>query len=338
MQHPRHLRLAPVVTAAAALVTLAACGSDAGSAPAAGGDDAAEGSAEQQSGTVQVTDFQGTVEVPSPAERIVVTDNRVVRAMDAWGVDVVAAPLDIFPGDLSYASDEDVINLGNHGEPDMEGFVAADPDLVLNGYRFESHYADITELVPDAVMVDTSTDPEGALEEELARQITLVGEALGHQDGAAELVADLEASIERATEAYDPEQTVMGLLTSGGDISYVAPVTGRSIGPVFETLDLNPALEQAADDTSHGDDISVEAIAEANPDWLLVMDRDAAIAAEGAEFSGAEELISESAALQNVTAVQEGNIVYLPADFYLTEDIQAYTAFFDSVADAMGGS
>lgn len=337
MQHPRHLRLAPAVTATVALITLAACGSDAEST-AAVGSDAAQGSADQQAGTVEVTDFQGSIEVPLPAERLVVTDNRVVRAVDAWGVDVVAAPLDIFPEDLSFTADEQVINLGNHGEPDMEALVAADPDLVLNGYRFEAHYQDVKDLVPDAVVVDTSTDPEGSLQEELTRQITLVGEALGHQDGAAELVADLDASIERAAGAYDADQTVMGLLTSGGDISYVAPVTGRSIGPVFETLGLNPALEQAADDTSHGDDISVEAIAGANPDWLLVMDRDAAIAAEGAEFSGAEELISGSEALQNVTAVQEGNIIYLPANFYLTEDIQAYTEFFNAIADAMSAS
>ncbi|WP_298746674.1 siderophore ABC transporter substrate-binding protein [uncultured Serinicoccus sp.] len=335
-----------VAVATATALTLAACGSDEGSEEAAAGggssEDADATGAEEgseQSGTVEVTDFQGTVQVPMPAERVMVTDNRVVRAMDEWGVEIVAAPLDIFPGGLSYAEDDSVVNLGNHGEPDLEAVVAADPDLVLTGYRFQDYYGDIQDLVPDAALVDTTTDYESnPLDEELIRQLELVGQALGHEEEAQDMVEEFQGSIDAAAQAYDPEQTVMGLLTSGGDISYVAPVTGRSIGPVFEVLGLTPALEQEGGESGHGDDISVEAIAEANPDWLVVMDRDAAIAAEGDEYSSAEELIEESEALQNVTAVQEGQIVYLPADFYLTEDMQAYTELFTSMADAMGSA
>lgn len=349
--HLRRPRAGLVALATAAALTLAACGSDEGTDSSSEGSaadesadsgDSAEGdtsSEEAASGTVEVEDFQGTVEVPVPAERIMVTDNRVVRAMDEWGVEIVAAPLDIFPGDLSYASDDAVTNLGNHGEPDLEAIVAADPDLVLTGYRFQDYYGDIQDLAPDAAIVDTTTDYENApLDEELIRQLELVGQSLQHEDEAQAMIDEFNASIDAATQAYDSEQTVMGLLTSGGDISYVAPVTGRSIGPVFEVLGLTPALEQEGGDSGHGDDISVEAIAEANPDWLVVMDRDAAIAAEGDEYSSAEELIAESEALQNVTAVRSGNIVYLPADFYLTEDMQAYTELFNSMAQAMASA
>ena len=341
--HLARPRIGLVAVATATALILAACGSDQGTDEAAadgGSTDADSAGAEgsEQSGTVEVTDAQGTVQVPMPAERVMVTDNRVVRAMDEWGVEIVAAPLDIVPDDLSYAGDGSVVNLGNHGEPDLEAVVAADPDLVLTGYRFQDYYEDIQDLVPDAAVVDTTTDEAQPLDEELVRQLELVGQALGHEEEAQAMVEEFQGSIDQAAEAYDPEQTVMGLLTSGGDISYVAPVTGRSIGPVFEVLGLTPALEQEGGDSGHGDDISVEAIAEADPDWLVVMDRDAAIAAEGDEYSSAEELIEESEALQNVTAVQEGQIVYLPADFYLTEDMQAYTELFTSMADAMGSA
>ncbi|OLT16350.1 iron ABC transporter substrate-binding protein [Serinicoccus sp. CUA-874] len=349
--HLRRPRAGLVAVATAAALTLAACGSDEGTDSSSEGsaadesadsDDSAEGdtsSEEAASGTVEVEDFQGTVEVPVPAERIMVTDNRVVRALDAWGVPVVAAPLDIFPKDIGYASDDSVVNLGNHGEPDLEAIVAADPDLVLTGYRFQDFYEDITSLVPEAAIVDTTTDYEtNPLDEELIRQIELAGQAVQHEEDAAALVEEFEASIAAATEAYDSEQTVMGLITSGGDIGYVAPSTGRAIGPVFDVLGLTPALEQEGGSGHTGDDISVEAIAESNPDWIIVMDRDAAVAAEGEEYSSAEELIAESEALANVTAVTEGNIVYLPADFYLTEDIQAYTTIFNDMADAMGGA
>ncbi|WP_022923766.1 siderophore ABC transporter substrate-binding protein [Serinicoccus marinus] len=349
--HLRRPRAGLVALATAAALTLAACGSDEGTDSSSEGSaadesadsgDSAEGdtsSEEAASGTVEVEDFQGTVEVPVPAERIMVTDNRVVRALDAWGVEIVAAPLDIFPEDLSYAGDEAVTNLGNHGEPDLEAVVAADPDLVLTGYRFQDYYADIQDLAPDAAIVDTTTDYENEpLDAELIRQIELVGQALQHEEDAAALVEEFEASIDAATEAYDAEETVMGLITSGGDIGYVAPSTGRAVGPIFDVLGLTPALEQEGGSGHTGDDISVEAIAEADPDWLVVLDRDAAVAADEEEYSSAEEVIAESEALANVTAVTEGNIVYLPADFYLTEDIQAYTEVFNDLADAMGGS
>ena len=43
-----------------------------------------------------------------------------------------------------------------------------------------------------------------------------------------------------------------------------------------------------------------------------------------------------SAALQNVPAVKNKRIVYMPADTYTNEGIQTYTEFFDTLADAMG--
>ena len=40
-------------------------------------------------------------------------------------------------------------------------------------------------------------------------------------------------------------------------------------------------------------------------------------------------------ALAGVTAVTEGNIVYMPADTYTNEGIQTYTEFFGTFADAL---
>ena len=98
---------------------------------------------------------------------------------------------------------------------------------------------------------------------------------------------------------------------------------------------LHDALDQAGSSNHQGDDISAEAIAKSNPDWLIVMDRDAAI---GEENATAAELIERSEALQDVTAVKEGNIVYLPADFYVAEDIQNHTTVMEDLAKAFEGA
>ncbi|WP_434809794.1 siderophore ABC transporter substrate-binding protein [Microbacterium sp. bgisy189] len=289
--------------------------------------------------TITVEDNHGTQTVTVPPTSVVATDNRTIVTLDSWGVEIVAAPLDIFPADLSYkAEGADVINLGNHGEPDLEAVVAADPDLIINGQRFQSYYADFQTLVPDATIVELDPREGEAFDAELIRQVTVLGEIFGKEDEAAQLVADFEASIDRVTSAYDAGDSVMAVITSGGEINYAAPTTGRTLGPVFDVLGLTPALEVEGSSEHQGDDISVEAIAASNPDWILVMDRDAGVSANTDEaYTPANNLIGQSEALQNVTAVSEGNIVYMPAGTYLNEGIETYTAFFNAFADALEG-
>ena len=77
----------------------------------------------------------------------------------------------------------------------------------------------------------------------------------------------------------------------------------------------------------------MEAIADANPDWILVMDRDAAVSADE-DYTPAEQVIQGSEALSNVSAVQEGNVVYMPEDTYTNESIITYTEILNSMADA----
>lgn len=315
-----------VLTAVPLALTLAACSADTES-------QAGETGGEPR--TVTVEDNHGTVEVPVDPARVVALDNHVFETLSAWDVPLVAAPKGIMGDGLwpEYTDDDAVLDVGMHREPNLESIVAAEPDLVIGGYRFASSYDDIKAQNPDAVVIEIDPRDGEDPSDELARQIEILGEIFDRQAEAAAIVADYDAAVDAAATAYDGESTVVGLITSGGEISYSAPVTGRSIGVLFPALGLQPAIEQAAEDTSHGDDISVEAIASANPDWIIVLDRDGAGVGEG-DYRPAKELIEGSEALASVTAVAEQQVVYLDPDFYLTEDIQAYTALYEQVAQA----
>ncbi|MDO5634109.1 MAG: ABC transporter substrate-binding protein [Micrococcus sp.] len=349
---------------AAALLVLSACAGDNGAAnsgpsaatSAAASSTEAAGTAAASSDTTAaaedattnhgvaagttVTDMAGDeVTLPETVDAVIATDNRAFRTLDEWGVQLAAAPVDLMfqgEGQVSYVTNEDIVNIGNHREPDMEVFVTAEPDVVFNGQRFAQHKDQIAQLAPDAAVIDTQFDPEQTrLDEGLKDLTTLLGAATGHADDAAALNRDFDAAIARAKDAYSPEDTVMGLIVTGGDISYVAPGNGRAIGPVFDILELTPAVDQTGSNDHQGDDISVEAIAAANPDWLIVMDRDAAT---GESEGSAAEVIENSEALKDVTAVQEDRIVYLPVDFYVAEDIQNYTTLFNRLADAFASA
>lgn len=333
---PTKIRLLPALAAfTAAGLVLTACGgsSQTGGASTAPAD--ASSTAASSASTVTIQDNRGEVTVPTPPKSVIVTDNRLFEPLYDWGVKLAAAPVDLMAEDAGYKKDSSIVNLGNHREPNLEAAVAVNPDLVINGQRFANQYDAFKALVPDAAFVDLDVRDGQPFDKELIRQVTIAGEIFGKQDEAAKLVSDFEASIARVKAAYKPDAKVLGIITSGGKINYAAPTTGRTLGPVYDILGLTPALGTEGSTDHQGDEISVEAIAQANPDWILVMDRDAAVGSEDGTVVPAEQMLKDSAALQNVTALQKNQVVIMPPDTYVNEGIQTYTEFFNSLADAM---
>ena len=128
----------------------------------------------------------------------------------------------------------------------------------------------------------------------------------------------------------------MAVNVSGGTIGYIAPKVGRTYGPLFDLIGMTPALDvDNASDDHQGDDISVEAIASANPDWILVLDRDGGTNTRNTdEYVAAAQVIEGSEPLKNVTAVKDGQVVYAPEDTYTNESIITYTEILNDMADA----
>ncbi|MDO4901731.1 siderophore ABC transporter substrate-binding protein [Actinomyces sp.] len=289
--------------------------------------------------SVTIEDNHGSVEIALPVQRAAATDNRTFEVLAQWGVPLVAAPKRIMPSTVTAYNGDDVADLGNHREPDLEALVAAAPDLVIVGQRFAGHYDSIAQLTPEAALLDLDPRDGQPFDAELKRQVTALGQVFGKEAEAEQLIADFDAAVDRAKKAYDGSSKVMAVIVSGGEIGYSGPTTGRTWGPVFDLLGLKPALEvQASTDDHQGDDVSVEQIAESNPDWIFVMDRDAAISADDPSYTPAADVIAGNAALQNVTAVNSKQIVYAPADTYTNESIITYTEILNSIADAFEGA
>ncbi|MGP9650780.1 siderophore ABC transporter substrate-binding protein [Glutamicibacter sp. AOP38-B1-38] len=319
------LRAAALLGVAA--LSLTACGSNA-EAPAE--------SAPASTSTVTFTDNNGEHTINTPAKSVVATDNRTFETLEAWGIELTAGAVALMPDTISYAKDEKVVDLGSHREPNLEAIVEVAPDLIINGQRFTQHAEKLSKLAPEATIVNLDPREGEAFDAELKRQTTVLGEIFGKQAEAKALTDDFDKAVARAKAAYNKDATVMGLITSGGEINYSAPGSGRSVGPAFDILGLTPALVVEDSSTDHeGDDISVEAIAKSNPDWILVLDRDGAVASEEAGYTPAADLLKKSEALANVTAAKEGNVVVMPADTYTNEGIQTYTEFFNDFADAL---
>ncbi len=322
-----------ITVLAAGALALSACGGNAESDSSSA--DASAAGTTPAATSVEVEDNNGTHTIAVPPKSVVATDNRTFQTLSDWDVKLSAAAVALMPDTIAYVNDDSIVDLGTHGEPDLEAVVAVEPDLIIVGQRFTQFSEDFTKLAPEASVLSLDPRDGEPFDEELKRQVSVLGEIFGKQDEAKKLGDDLDAAIARVKDAYDPSQTVMAVITSGGEIGYVVPSTGRTLGPVFAFAGLTPALEVEGSDDHQGDDISVEAIADSNPDWILVMDRDAAVAADDPEYKPSNEILDGSEALANVTAVKEGNIIYMPADTYTNEGIQTYTEFLNDFADAL---
>lgn len=305
------------------------------------GDDADNDDDAEAGGTITIEDDHGTHELNlDEIESIGAFDNRIFRTLQDFGVELSVAPVDLMNDEAhaEYIADENILNTGNHREPNLELIVAAEPDLVINGQRYAQYYDDIAGLLPeDSVILefDEGTRDASTFFQGLQDKTEALGEIFGAEDEAAQINSDLTDAMDRVAAAYDGESSVMGLLTSGGDINYAGPNEGRGVAPVFQEFDLVPALEVDDQSSDHeGDDISVEAIADSNPDWIIVLDRDG-MNPDDPEYTPASELIADSPALQQVPAVENDQIVYMPTNMYTTEDIQAYTEFLNDFADAL---
>lgn len=295
--------------------------------------------ASDSNNTITITDNHGEVEVPKNPKKVVALDSRNYEVLEAMGVDLVAAPKDVMPPTSSYVNNESVENIGNHREPNLELIAAADPDLVIVGQRFADYYDDIKQIVPNTSVIDLDTDvsentesPGNNLLEGFINSTTILGEIFDKEEKANELIADLEESIEKAKNAYKGG-SVMGVITSGGEIGYSAPKYGRVWGPIYEILNLEPSLEVNNDSSDHkGDDISVEAIAESKPDYLMVLDRDAGISTEESA-KPAKEVLEASQALKDLDVIKNDKIYYAPNDTYTNESIITYTEIFNGLVE-----
>lgn len=355
LSRPFARRSAGIAAGLALALSLAACGGDAEGSDDGVGDsdaeetdgaedegdsDATDDDAGSAGGVVTIEDDFGTHEIDLDSiESVGAFDNRVFRLLEDFDVELsVAARALMQPHVHGYAENEDILDTGIHREPNLELIVAAEPDLVINGQRYSQYYDDIASLLPEGATIlqfDEGFRDPGTFFDALIDLTDKLGVLFQAESQAQEQIDELQDAIDRVHAAYDGESTVMGLLTSGGNINYAGPTEGRAVAPIFQEFDLVPALEVDDQSSDHeGDDISVEAIAQSNPDWIIVLDRDG-MNPNDPEYTAAEELIAESPALRDVTAVQEGRIVYMPQNMYITEDIQAYTELLVSLADAL---
>ena len=324
-------KLASFTLALALAASMAACGQSAGSAasassaastpaasaPAASSQGAAGETAAPE--TIVISSLNGAreeieLEVPYDPQRIAILDMASLDILDALGVGdrVVGTAQTSLDYLQSYIGD-DIANLGTIKEADLEAVMSCEPDVIFIGGRLASSYDALSEIAP---VVFLSTDTELGVVESVRKNAGIIASMFGLEDEVDELMAGFDSRIEALAAFAEGKTAIVGLVTSGG-LNVLGndgrcSMIGREIG--FENIGVDAEIDTA----THGNEASFEFIVEKDPDYLFILDRDAAIQTEGAQL--AQEIV-ENELVKGTRAYQDGHIVYLahPAVWYTAE-------------------
>ena len=191
--------------------------------------------------------------------------------------------------------------------------MASEPDVIFIGGRLAKSYDALSEIAP---VVYLSTDTELGTVESVRKNAGIIASMFGLEDKVDGLMEGFDARLAALSEFSKGKTAIIGMCTSGGfnvlGNDGRCSLIGREAG--FENIGVDANI----DTSTHGNEASFEFVVEKAPDYIFVLDRDAAIGTEGAKLA---KDIMENELVMGTDAYKNGNIVYLahPAVWYTAE-------------------
>lgn len=302
--------------------------------------------------TVTITAHIGTgeeaeVTVPYDPQRIAILDFACLDILDNLGLGDRVVGCASTTLDYLKKYTEDVTLLGTIKEADLEAVMSCEPDIIFIGGRLSASYDALSEIAP---VVYLATDSEIGVVESTRNNAYTIAAIFGKEDEVAEKFAGFDERIAALQTVAEGKTAVVGMST-GGSFNVVGnsgrcSIIGVEIG--FENL--NDTSDESSEggrggnsesseggrggngesseggrggnsqaaNSAHGSEASFELVVSQNPDYIFVMDRDAAIATEGAQLAAE---IMDNELIQGTDAYQNGNLIILqnPAVWYTAE-------------------
>ena len=174
---------------------------------------------------------------------------------------------------------------------------------------------EVLQIAENDADIEESTIQSSEASENQAVEIKYVPEVVEEEE-VEELMSGFDKRIQTLAEFAENKTAIVGMCTSGGfnilGNDGRCSLIGNEIG--FE----NVGVDSDTATSTHGNEASFEFVVERNPEYIFVMDRDAAINTEGAQL--AQEIV-ENELVMGTDAYKNGHIVYLkhPAVWYTAE-------------------
>lgn len=313
-------RPAALALVAAAALALTACG-DSSSASSGTTEQAATDASYPRT----LEHHKGSTELPAKPQRIVALDNSLVEAvvlLDRPLVGGISSYRDLtgFPPYLGDAV-ADTEEVGPLETPDLEAVAALEPDLIVSAtVRHDALYDELSAIAP-TVFVET-TGPTWR------ENITFLGEVLGEEDTAAEVLDDYRTRAQALGEAInekagDPTVSVVRFLDGPTRLYQKSSFSGHILA------DMGLARPASQDVEDFAAEIGEEQIRQADADHIFVT-----------SYSGggaSKERFLRNPLWGQLEGVQAGNVHEVEDAIWMTSvSVQGAHLVMDDLAEVFG--
>lgn len=293
-------KLSLVLLLIASLLIIAACGEK------PGGEGQQSDANANNDGQVTVTHQLDTVTVKRNPSRVVIFDFGILDTLDYLDLPVIGVPQSNIPPYLAKYGGADYENVGSLREPDFEAIHALKPELIIISHRQLELYSEFKSIAPTVYVGLDYSDYMASFK----HNVTMIGEIFDKQAEVAEAIADIDSKVQSLYDtAANSDKKALITLATGGKISAYGPQS--RFGLIHDAFGIK-AVDENIDVSTHGMSVSFEYVADANPDYLFVVDRDAVV--EGSDQSAKD--VIENALIKQTNAYQNGYIIYLDPNYW----------------------
>ncbi|GAK84209.1 catechol siderophore ABC transporter [Vibrio ponticus] len=227
--------------------------------------------------TITVEHPLGVTTLESKPQRVIVLGMDTLDIVDYLNIvpiGVVKAPI---PDYLTKYQSDQFASVGTLHEPDFETIFSLKPDLIIASNRSSPAYEELSEIAPTVVLMADAQQ----FWQTTQNGWRMFGEIFEMEDKIEQLITETSSEINQVKrQAQANDAKALMVMTNGGNVSTFG--AGSRYDAIFDEFGFKQLVHNDKV-LAHGDLISFEFIAQANPDYLLVMDRDKAIGRDSGE-------------------------------------------------------
>lgn len=235
-------------------------------------------------------------------------DPQVIVTLDAASTDILAnlGVADRIVGTTnpeSYLADyvANAANVGTAKTFDVEAIMELQPEVIFMAGRGSDYYDTLVEIAPVVRLTVSGNVIEGTYENSLK-----IASIFGMEEEMNEKLSAYDERITALQAVAKDKNAIVGLCTSGsfnllGNDGRCS-IIGNELG--FN----NVGVDANIDTSAHGNEASFEFVVEKAPDYIFVLDRDAATNAEGAQLA---KDIMENELVMSTDAYKNGNLIIM---------------------------
>lgn len=258
---------------------------------------------------ITVDSVIGKQTIPQDAKRIVVLDFGVadtLRELNAEDRIVGIPKSSALPAYLESFKADKFENVGSLPEPAFEKINELNPDLIIASGRQQKMLDRFKEIAP----VFYYQNDYNNYYPSLVNNLETLGKIVNKEEVAKQKIAELDKKVDELNK-FTKGKNALLILVNENRISAYGDTSRYSL--VYQKFGFTPADKNIKSST-HGMSVGFEYIVEKNPDYLLVVDRTAAIT----DKKDNAKIVLNNDLIKKTKAYQQNHIIYLDAaNWYL---------------------